>query len=113
MDQYEQQSFCGLRIHTRKCHSLSECLLHHKKVLNFGIRNEGWNDLFEKAVFEPDPKRLAERITEAESAINARLQESTLQAGKEKQQLLDALNTLEQLSRFADPSFQARTRCVN
>jgi hypothetical protein len=72
------------------------------------MRSERWNDLYEEAVFELDPERLARKISEAKNAINVVLQTVDMQEGAERERLLNALKTLEKLSRFADPSLPAK-----
>ena len=59
-----------------------------------------WRDLYKTALFEPDPRRLPEHITRAESAIVARARELFDQHGdhiEEELALDDALYALQAL----------------
>jgi len=59
-----------------------------------------WRDLYKTALFEPDPQRLSEHITRAESAIVARARELFDSQGdhiEEELALDDALYALQAL----------------
>ena len=59
-----------------------------------------WRDLYKTALFEPDPARLADHITRAESAIVERARQLFVQQGdhiEEEQALDDALYALQAL----------------
>ncbi len=63
-----------------------------------------WRELYKTALFEPDPVRLSEQITRAESAIVARARQLFEEQGdhiEEEQALDDALYALQALRNCA------------
>jgi len=83
-----------------------------KKTVSSPSRNShlGWHTLYQAALFETDPQRMAGRIAEAETAILARMKELfTIESDQiEEDQILDdALCALRALRNCIVPEANA------
>ena len=69
--------------------------------------NYDWEPLYEAALLEPDPSKLAERIIEARNAIFDRIEESITHPLPSEQAAMDcALRALRRLAESASASSQ-------
>jgi hypothetical protein len=78
-----------------------EVILMEAKTGNGGSSN--WRVLYEAAVLEIDPKKVPQRLADAQSAIMNRMEDLNKSSdGSESQALMNALDVLRDLRRMAE-----------